>query len=65
MISVKDLGEILGKLVSEFDVTKALPESVSAEQFAEDILGFEEVDENEGEEEEEAMAAAAAAQSTQ
>lgn len=48
----KDLTELLIKLVSEGDFTKALPELVTAESFAEDILGFEEVDENEDEDEE-------------
>jgi len=42
----------LNKLVSEPSFAKALPESVTAEHFAEHILGFEEVDENEDEDEE-------------
>ena len=56
-VSILQLGEILGKLVSETDIQKALPEAVTAEQFAEDILGFEEVEENEGDEEEADQAA--------
>ena len=51
-ITMRELGEICGKLVSETSVTAALGESITAERFAEDILGFEEVDEDEGEEEE-------------
>ena len=43
----------MGKLVSEIRVDVALGPSVTSERFAEEILGFEEVDENEGEEEEE------------
>ena len=34
--------------MSESDLQIALPDVVTAEAFAEDILGFEEVDENEG-----------------
>jgi len=44
----------MGKLVSEYDVKLAIGNSITAERFAEDILGFEEVDENEGDEDEEA-----------
>lgn len=47
------------KLVSNSQVDKALGEHITSERFAEEILGFEEVDENEGEEEEEAQAAGA------
>jgi len=51
-ITMKELGEIMGKLVSEMRVDYALGEQVTAEGFAENILGFEEVDENEDEDEE-------------
>ena len=51
-ITMRELGEICGKLVSETSVSDALGDSITAERFAEDILGFEEVDEDEGEEEE-------------
>jgi hypothetical protein len=50
---MQELAEIMGKLVSDYHVAQALPENVTAERFAEDILGFEEVDENEGEDGEE------------
>lgn len=56
-ITMRELQEIMGKLVSELRVDVALGDQVSSERFAEDILGFEEVDENEGEEEEEAYGA--------
>lgn len=55
-ITTRELGEIMGKLVSVTNINEALPESVTSEVFAEDILGFEEVDENEEEEEEGAAA---------
>ena len=51
-ITTRELGEICGKLVSETRIDVALGDSITAERFAEDILGFEEVDENEDEEEE-------------
>jgi len=54
-IAMPELQEIFGKLVSEEDIKKALGPSITAEKFAEDILGFEEVDENEGDEDEDAM----------
>lgn len=44
-IAMKELTDILGKLMSELNIQKALPENISAERFAEDVLGFEEVDE--------------------
>ena len=53
VIMVQELQDILGKLVSEYHINTALPENISAERFAEDTLGFEEVDENEDEEGEE------------
>ena len=56
----KELGEITGKLVSEPNWKLAFGRSITAERFAEDILGFEEVDENEGDEDEEIEGAAAA-----
>mmetsp|Transcript_46828 Transcript_46828/g.61979 ORF Transcript_46828/g.61979 Transcript_46828/m.61979 type:complete len:266 (-) Transcript_46828:3959-4756(-) len=56
-ITMRELGEIMGKLVSETRVDHALGESVTSERFAEDILGFEEVDENEDDEEEGATVA--------
>jgi len=49
---MRELGELLGKLVSETRIDVALGESITAERFAEDILGFEEVDEEADEEEE-------------
>lgn len=55
-----ELQKIMGNLVSEYNVQLALGNSINAERFAEDILGFEEVDENEGDEEEEGDGAAAA-----
>jgi len=55
-ITTRELGEIMGKLVSVTNINEALPESVTSEVFAEDILGFEEVDENEEDEEEGAAA---------
>ena len=55
----KELGEITGKLVSEPNWKLAFGRSITAERFAEDILGFEEVDENEGDEDEEVEGAAA------
>ena len=51
-ITTRELTEIMGKLVSEMRIDVALGESVTSERFAEDILGFEEVDENEDEDEE-------------
>jgi len=51
-IAIKEMTDILGKLMSELSITKALPEAISAERFAEDVLGFEEVDELEGDQEE-------------
>ena len=40
--------------MSEQRINKALGEEINSERFAEEILGFEEVDELEGEEEDEA-----------
>lgn len=51
-ITTRELTEIMGKLVSEMRIDVALGESITSERFAEDILGFEEVDENEDEDEE-------------
>jgi len=51
---MRELETIFTKLVSEPDVKRALGGPVTSERFAEDILGFEEVDENEGDEDEDA-----------
>jgi len=59
-IMMRELEQLMGKLVSEYDVKLAIGNSITAERFAEDILGFEEVDENEGDEDEEADGGAAA-----
>jgi len=56
-IMMRELGEIMRQLVSESDVKLALGTEINAERFAEDVLGFEEVDENEGEEEEDEVGA--------
>ncbi len=56
-----ELTDLLQKLVSEPDVKLALGDVVTAESFAEDLLGFEEVDENEGEEEDDVEVGAAGA----
>ncbi len=48
-MSIKELEQILGNLTSEYDFRQALPDKVSADHFAEDILGFEEVDEDDEE----------------
>ena len=45
-MSVKELQEIMGNLVSELNLQEALPEYVTSDHFAENILGFEEVDED-------------------
>jgi hypothetical protein len=50
---IQELEEIMGMLVSERHIDAALPPRITAEHFAENILGFEEVDENEGEDEDE------------
>ena len=44
---------LMSKLVSDDKYREALGDPITAEHFAENILGFEEVDENEGEEEDE------------
>lgn len=49
-MTIQELSEIMGNLVSELDLQAAFPELVTSDKFAEDILGFEEVDENEEEE---------------
>ena len=48
-IDVKDLEQIFANLVSEFSFANALKDNVTADYFAEDILGFEEVDEDDDE----------------
>lgn len=55
-IMMRELGEIMRQLVSESDVKLALGTEINAERFAEDVLGFEEVDENEGEDEDDVAA---------
>ena len=51
-ITMRELTDILQKLVSEPSVQLAFGgDQVTAEMFAEDLLGFEEVDENEADEE--------------
>ena len=49
ILEVQELTQILGSLVSEFKIQDALPPIVTADRFAEDILGFEEVDEDDEE----------------
>ena len=46
-MKVMDIEKALTYLVGEQLITKAIPERVSASEFAETILGFEEVDEAE------------------
>lgn len=53
-IQTEELQKLLGQLVSETRISKALGEEINAERFAEEILGFEEVDEHEGEDDEDA-----------
>ena len=48
-MSIKELEQILGNLTAEYDFRQALPDKVTADHFAEDILGFEEVDEDDEE----------------
>lgn len=55
-----ELIKIMKALKSTEDVFGELGESINAERFAEDILGFEEVDENEGDEDDDVDGAAAA-----
>lgn len=59
-IAMRELESLFTKLVSEPDVKRALGGPITAERFAEDILGFEEVDENEGDEDDDGDAGAAA-----
>ena len=55
-----ELESLFTKLLSEPDVARALgPGPITAERFAEDVLGFEEVDENEGDEDEDVDGGAA------
>lgn len=49
-IGAKDLGDYLNLLVGDSNFKSALPQEVSADEFAENILGFEEVEEVEEEE---------------
>ena len=50
-IKMAELGDLLQLLVGERNVQSALPDQITADDFAENILGFEEVDENEIDEE--------------
>ena len=52
-IAEQELMMLMSKLVSDDKYREALGDPITAEHFAENILGFEEVDENEGEEEDE------------
>ncbi|PCI26676.1 hypothetical protein COB52_05790 [Candidatus Kaiserbacteria bacterium] len=45
-----ELGECLQLLVGEQLIQKALPNEISADEFAENVLGFEEVEEADDEE---------------
>lgn len=45
-----ELGDILQLLVGEQEITKALPQEITADEFAENVLGFEEVEEAEEDE---------------
>ena len=61
-VTPTELTEILQKLVSEPSIQLAFGgEHVTSESFAEDLLGFEEVDENEGEDDEDVEGAGGAA----
>jgi cilia- and flagella-associated protein 251 len=62
-IGEEEISEILHNLVSEKRPEKAFPDQVTSDKFAEDILGFEEVDE-EAEEGEEGEGEEAALQAT-
>ena len=52
-INIEDFGRYLFLLVGEQNYQNAFPQSVSAEEFAQNILGFEEVEEDEPTDEEE------------
>lgn len=49
-IGAKDLGDYLHLLVGDANFKTALPAEVSADEFAENVLGFEEVEEVEDDE---------------
>ena len=44
-MNVKELEDCLSMLVGESTISKALPDMIGADDFAENILGFEEVEE--------------------
>ena len=48
-MSVTELSECLSLLVGDAKISSALPEVITADEFAENILGFEEVEEMEEE----------------
>ena len=51
-IGAKELGDFLNLLVGDGNFKTALPQDVTADEFAENILGFEEVEDGEEEQEE-------------
>lgn len=48
-MSVKELEECLNLLVGDSNFKTALPQEITADDFAENVLGFEEVEEMEEE----------------
>jgi len=44
-MNVQELSDCLNLLVGDPKISTALPETISADEFAENILGFEEVEE--------------------
>ena len=48
-LGIMELSDCLNHLVGDAKVSTALPEIINADDFAENILGFEEVEEMEGE----------------
>ena len=48
-MSTTELSECLGLLVGDSKISTALPENINADEFAENVLGFEEVEEQEDE----------------
>lgn len=46
-LGVTELSEYLNLLVGDSKISTALPEIITADEFAENILGFEEVEEME------------------
>ncbi len=51
-LGVQELSECLNLLVGDPKISSALPENLTSDEFAENILGFEEVEEVEDENEE-------------